>query len=45
MEGTNKSSQTAKTAQRYLRRVLLKRIMNCCMANSHFLPGVAKLSL
>jgi len=25
--------------------LLLKRIMNCWIANSHFLPGVAKLSL
>jgi hypothetical protein len=33
MEGAKSSSHAVKTTQRYLRRLLLNRIMNCWMAN------------
>src|ERR1700694_5006147 len=36
--GASRSSHAANTAQRYLRRLLLRRIMNCWMSNPRFLP-------
>ena len=40
-EGTRRRIQTANTAQRNLRRLLLTRIMNCWMGSPRFLPGVS----
>ena len=40
-EGISSSTHAANTAQRYLRSLLLMRIMNCWMGTPHFLPGVS----